>query len=105
MPNPEGKRCVDHIDNDKTNNNWKNLRCATHAENNRNSTKTSKPTSSIYKDVCFHTRSGKWIANIQLGRKSKHLGYFTNEREAAESYNAAALEFYEKLANLNTFID
>ena len=36
VPNPDGKRCVDHIDNDKSNNHHENLRYATHTENGRN---------------------------------------------------------------------
>ncbi len=105
VPNPDGKRCVDHMDNDRTNNNWKNLRYATYAENNQNATKTSKQTSSIYKGVCFHTRHDKWITNIQLGRKLKHLGYFTSEREAAEAYNAAAVLYFKEFARVNKFDD
>ena len=100
--NPGEKQCVDHIDGNRKNNHWENLRYATHTENARNSAKTSKPTSSIYKGVCFHTRHDKWIANVQLGRKLKHLGYFVNEREAAEAYNAAAVLHYTNFAKLNT---
>ncbi len=33
VSNPEEKRCVDHIDGDRINNNHKNLRAARHAEN------------------------------------------------------------------------
>ena len=29
VPNPEGKRCVDHTDGSRTNNNWEHLRYAT----------------------------------------------------------------------------
>ena len=105
VPNPEEKKCVDHRDGIRTNNHFENLRYATYAENNQNASKTSKPTSSIYKGVCFHTRIGKCIANIQLGRKLKHLGYFTSEREAAEAYNAAAVLYFKEFARVNKFDD
>ena len=104
MPNPEGKRCVDHHDGDKTNNNHENLRYATHTENGRNMKKHSDG-SSIYKGVSWDRGSNKWRAQIKDARKVKNLGVFTNEREAAEAYNAAAVEFYKEFAKLNTFID
>ena len=36
IPNPENKNCVDHIDNNKSNNNVDNLRWVTHKENMNN---------------------------------------------------------------------
>ena len=36
IPNPENKRCIDHIDRNKTNNKLCNLRWATYSENNYN---------------------------------------------------------------------
>ena len=36
LPNDENKPCVDHIDGDKTNNHYKNLRWASYYENNHN---------------------------------------------------------------------
>ena len=69
LSNPEGKICVDHVDNDRTNNNWENLRYATHAENNQNATKTNKPRSSIDKGVNYNKRAGKWKAIIGISGK------------------------------------
>ena len=43
--------------------------------------------SSSYKGVNFHNRDKKWVAQIQVNLKKKHLGYFTNEIEAAQAYN------------------
>ncbi len=103
--NPEDKRCVDHTDGDKLNNHKGNLRFASHAENLRNQKKTNKPTSSIYKGASFHKPLQKWLVHIKLPGKAQHIGYFTNEREAAEAYNAAAREHYGDYAKLNTFND
>ncbi len=51
----------------------------------------------------MHKQSKKWVANITVNSKRKHLGYFTNEREAAKSYNAAAIEHYGEFAKLHIF--
>ncbi len=98
VPNPENKRCVDHIDGSRTNNHWENLRYATHSENSRNQNKTSKPTSSIYKGVSLRRDSGKWEAKINTPEKRIHIGCFASEREAAGAYNAAAVLHYKEFA-------
>ena len=100
VPNPGEKRCVDHTDGSRTNNNWENLRYATHSENSRNM-KRHTDGSSIYKGVSYNKALNKWQATIHLNGKSKHLGVFTDDREAAEAYNAAAIEHYGPFAKLN----
>jgi hypothetical protein len=57
--------------------------------------KTSK-----FKGVCWDTR-GKWRARITQSKKNKHLGYFTDEIEAAKAYNKAALKHFGEFAYLN----
>ena len=105
VSNSDGKRCVDHIDNDKFNNSWENLRYATHTENSQNASKTNKERSSTYKGVYLNKPKKKWMAYIGLNRKLKNLGYYETEREAAEAYNAAAVLHYKNFARLNTFND
>ena len=104
VPNPENKRCVDHIDGDKANNNWENLRYATHTENSRNQ-KNQTNTSSVYKGVYLHKPTKKWMAYIRINKKIKNLGYHASEREAAKAYNKAALEHFGIFAKVNTIID
>ena len=100
VSNPSEKRCVDHIDGNRGNNNWENLRYATHSENSRNMKKHIDG-SSVFKGVSFDIRRKKWIATILVARKQIFLGRFESEREAAESYNAAALEHYKEFAKVN----
>jgi hypothetical protein len=102
--NPDERPCVDHVDNDKSNNNHENLRWATLSENSRNM-KKHKDGSSDFKGVSLEKKSGKWRARILLPGKPLHLGCFTNEREAAESYNIAAVKYYKQFAKLNVFED
>ncbi len=104
VENPDIKRCVDHIDGNRKNNHYENLRWASHMENSRNQ-RIQTSTSSVYKGVCWHKRVKKWVAQIRINGKLKHLGIFDNEREAAKVYNTAALEHFDEFAKLNEFND
>ena len=97
--NPDAKRCVDHIDGCRTNNHWGNLRSATQSENLMNK-RRRKDGSSLYKGVSFDKRSGKWVVRIKTGGVNTNLGLFEVEREAAEVYNAAALEYFKEFAKI-----
>jgi len=93
--NPENKLCIDHIDNDKLNNNFSNLRYATHIENCRNRSISSRNTSGI-KGVYFHKPSQKWMAYIGINKKLINIGYFDTLEEAKTARQARAnLEFGE----------
>ena len=102
--NPEDKKCVDHIDGDKTNNHFENLRYATYSENNRHRSKRANTTSKYY-GVCFHKKTDKWNAQIQIDGKRKNLGFFTDEKQAAVAFNNAAAEFYKEFRKINVFSD
>ena len=104
VKNPDSKRCVDHIDGNRTNNNYENLRWATHSENGRNQ-KTQSNTSSVYKGVSFSKPMKKWKGTIMIEKRNRHLGLFQCEKEAAAAYNAAAIEHYKEFARLNVFED
>jgi hypothetical protein len=73
---------VDHIDNDKKNNNLKNLRVMSNREN----CSKDRVGSSKYTGVYFHKARGKWMAKIQLNGKYIYLGSYINEEDAAEAY-------------------
>ncbi len=102
VENPGNKRCVDHIDGSKTNNHWENLRYATSSGNAMNA-KNRTDGSSVYKGVSYQAKARKWKSTIVLDGKSIHLGLYTNEREAAEVYNTAAMARYQEFAKLNIF--
>ena len=58
---------------------------------------------SRYKGVQLHRKSGRWRAMLwrgDLGR-SLHLGYFDTEQAAALAYDLAAADFYGPDARLN----
>ena len=100
LENPGNKTSVDHIDRDKTNNNITNLRWATQSENLGNGSKRTKG-SSNFKGVSRLKRTGKWQAQIKNKGRSIHLGYFDDEIDAANAYNAKAIELFGEYACLN----
>ena len=79
--NPENKPFVDHIDNNRQNNNLKNLRFATSQENSRNRSISSNNTSGT-KGVCWNKRYMKWTAQITINGKQINLGSFLNKDDA-----------------------
>jgi len=86
---------VDHIDNDKSNNNKENLQLITQRENLlKNPRKNNKKDSSKYVGVGWHKLMKRWQSRICIRGVSKHLGYFDTELEAYKAYK-------EHLNNLN----
>ena len=70
---------IDHIDNNKVNNQVYNLRIITQRENK--SDKNEKYTSQ-YTGVSWVKRNSKWKADIRLNGKRISLGLFDNEYDA-----------------------
>ena len=83
---PSGcKLVVDHINNVKTDNRLENLQLITHREN----VSKDRKGSSKHTGVSWNKRRSKWKSSIQINGKPKHLGYFTDELEAAQAYQNA----------------
>lgn len=95
------KLVVDHINRNSLDNRRANLRVATHLQNARNRVKINKKCSSIYKGVCWSKHHKKWAAQINVRRKSIHLGYFKDELDGAKCYDEAAKKYHDEFACLN----
>lgn len=75
--------CVDHIDNNKLNNNISNLQVISHRENMaKDRTGTSKHTG-----VCWHKSNRKWYASISINGKTVNLGSYEDELDAKHAYD------------------
>lgn len=99
---------VDHIDHNGLNNSRTNLRTTDNRGNQRNSLKRlSAKKTSTYKGVYkrSYNKSNPWRATIFLSGKSKHLGCYRTEIEAARSYNQAAIELFGPQALINDLSD
>lgn len=71
---------VDHINNNKLDNNVNNLRIVTQQENTHKV--KFKTCTSKYNGVCFVKRANKWVCYKKINGKRKHLGYYNTETEA-----------------------
>ena len=98
---PKGQ-VVDHINHNGLDNRKANLRPATSEENNRNRRKSIKrKCHSRFKGVNWNKDQQKWAARICFNRKTKFIGYFNDEIEAAKAYDNAALKYHGEFAVLN----
>ena len=92
------KSTIDHIDCDKTNNRWSNLREASVAENNQNKTLICNNSSGL-RGVSWYKKSGKWKAQIGVNKRMIFLGYFEDKFEAQEAYLKAKREMHPFFAS------
>ena len=98
--NYTGELLVDHINNNKLDNRKKNLRLVDSRKNAQNRT-SRKGSSSQYVGVSWHKRIKKWGVSMKTKNKTLHLGYFTNEIEAAKARDKATFDHFGIFGNLN----
>jgi hypothetical protein len=78
---------TDHIDHNGLNNCKYNMKNCTVSQNSRNS--VSRYGESKYKGVYWNKARSKWHARITTDNGRVHLGFFSNEEEAAATCRAA----------------
>lgn len=83
---------IDHINRDRKDNRWVNLREASSSENSCNTAIRSDNTSGV-KGVYWHKRKMKWVVQITANKSKQQLGHF-DDFELAE---LVATEAREKL--------
>ena len=90
---------IDHIDGDRANNAFSNLREATNAQNQHN--RRCVGSASGFKGVYPNSsRAGSWVAQFN----KKHLGVFETAQEAADAYDAYVLTVCGEFAATNRSI-
>lgn len=104
----ENSLAVDHENRNPLDNRVCNLRNGTYSHNGQNSTKQvrkGRPTTSKFKGVSWNTIEKKWKASITKDSKPIHLGWFSEEVEAAKTYDKKALEIFGEYALTNKMMD
>jgi hypothetical protein len=96
MPGQE----TDHRNGNPLDNRRANLRPCRHNENLWNQG-VNRRNSTGYKGVYLDQRRGKYVARIRLNNRYKHLGQFNIAQEAADVYDAAAIELHGEFALTN----
>lgn len=107
VPNVPKGHNIDHENHNGLDNQRDNLHILTIQQNNLHKKvqrkKYSAGKKSIYKGVYHERRTDKWFASITVKGKSKNLGTYINEIDAAKAYNVAAQKYFGEFASLNTF--
>lgn len=80
------KNLIDHINGDRSDNRFCNLREATIQQNNQNQKISQKGNKSGFLGVSFKKATGKYKARVQANGKNKFLGYFVTPEEASKAY-------------------
>lgn len=77
---------VDHVDNNRLNNNLNNLQIITYREN---LSKDAKNKYSNFTGVTWHKKDKKWQTQINLKGKNIYLGQYNCEQTASKVYQQA----------------
>lgn len=92
---------IDHVDNDRLNNQKDNLRLCSGGDNMCNRGKQSNNKTG-YKGVFnSNSLSSPWFAQIRINRKQIYLGRYKTKESAAQAYNDGAILYHGKYAKLN----
>lgn len=96
---PQGD--VDHVNQDKSDNRWVNLREATRAENSSNVEIGKRRNTSGFLGVVWEADRELWRAQIRIDGRKTNLGRFKVKEDAAVAHDKAALLAFGEFATLN----
>lgn len=88
---------IDHVDTDKSNNRWANLRDVPKSLNQAN-VPARRSNTSGFKGVSWNKSNRRWGAAIQKDGRQRHLGYFDTPEAAHAAYTKAANDLFGSCA-------
>jgi len=101
LKNLNEKPCVDHIDGNRLNNTLVNLRFVTYSENNMNKliySNNKSGTTGVY----WRSTRNTWVARIEIDKKMKYLGCFTNKENAIKARKDAQDLYFGEYQKFNS---
>lgn len=100
---PADHEKVDHVNGNRMDNRTANLRIANSAQNgaNRGPSRLKSGKSSRFKGVSWSNTKQRWLVYVHHMGKTRYIGRYTDEVEAAKAYNKAAVETWGEFARLN----
>jgi len=87
------KAQVDHVNGDRSDNRFVNLRLASHSENQRNRGRQANNRSGA-PGVHWANREQRWVAKIKLNGKTRQIGAFTELPAAIAARKSAEQEMF-----------
>lgn len=88
MMTGEDVEMIDHINGNRSDNRWCNLRASDPVANARN-LGISKNNTSGYNGVYWYPNYRKWMVSIRVDGKRKTLGYFAKKKDAISARRSA----------------
>lgn len=89
---PDGQ--VDHINGNRSDNRFSNLRVVSNAENAQNVGGPQRNNKSGFFGVSWHKLANKWQAQIAVSGCSRHLGLFHSPEDAYRAYLSAKIDVH-----------
>jgi hypothetical protein len=104
---PEKGNVIDHINQDKLNNENSNLREVSRSENSHNIKKknNNRELTSQFKGIYWDKRDKKWISQCRSNKKTVNLGSFKTQEDAAKQYDIYTFKVFGKNANNNNLVE
>lgn len=94
---------VDHINGNRGDDSWCNLRAATNSQNAANCGKRCTNTTG-FKGVHFDRKRQKWRASLTVNYKQFFLGHFASAEEASLAYQAASVLAFGQFAESSQLV-
>lgn len=91
---------IDHIDGDKLNNSFENLRLATAQQNNMN--RPQRKGKKLSRGVYWSKERQRFRSILCVDGVNRHLGYYDTEHDAREAYLVAAKNIFGEFVHDKT---